>query len=224
MDSATLPAVRPTEPAHARWRYWLLFGLGALMIVPVIATSVASLPLAGMFTSPHMQIAMIAFVGSSLPEEAARFAILVLVGLRWFGFSRPRDTLVFGLIVSVGFSCAENVFYGVSIGWQTGLLKIAVATPIHIALGVTMGGLLAAANQSPRHRRIWLVTAFAMPLMLHGVYDLVLLRALAGGDTAIFTRLSMPVVVYALVALTAVLIVLRTRHMARGANGLPASA
>ena len=191
---------------------WLLTGLGALSIIPVILASAFTLPLAEAAGSPRAQIAVLAFIGSSLPEEAVRFALLYAVGMRWIGIARPRDGILFGLLVALGFSAAENLFYGLSIGWVTGALKLVVATPIHIALGVTMGGSLAAAALSPRHRNGWLAAAFAAPLLLHGAYDLVLFTALVDVDAATIGRLTAPALVYLLIAATAILTVLRTRQ------------
>jgi RsiW-degrading membrane proteinase PrsW (M82 family) len=146
-----------------------------------------------------------------------RFAVLYYVGMRWIGFTRPRDGLVFGVLVSLGFSCAENIFYAVSIGWATGLLKLTIATPIHLALGVIMGSLLAVAAGSPSKRRSYTAYALAAPVLLHGTYDLVLLTALADGGAGAFARLALPVTCYLLVGATAVLTVLRSRQASASA-------
>lgn len=211
MGTANLPVIRP-KSSTAAWRYWLLAGLGALTIVPVILASALSLPLIGAMEDAQAQIAVLAFIGSSLPEEAMRFVVLYFVGVCWFGLSRPRDGILFGLLVSLGFSAAENLFYGLTVGWATGILKLAIATPMHLALGVTMGGLLATAMRAPRQHALWLVAALAAPLLMHGVYDFVLLKALANSDASAIGRLAQPAGVYLLVAVIAVLTVLRTRR------------
>ena len=187
---------------------WTLVILGALMIVPVMLAGTVAVPLAGLFEGPKTQLFMIAFAGSSLPEELMRLAVLYFVGMRWLGIARPRDGLIFGLLVSLGFSCAENVYYAISIGWATGVLKLAIATPIHLALGATMGCLLAAAAADPpEKRRPHILFALAAPVLTHGVYDLTVLTALihSGVDAA-------PALCYALVVAIAVLAALRARH------------
>jgi RsiW-degrading membrane proteinase PrsW (M82 family) len=211
--TTNLPALRPADAA-APWRLWLLFGLGVVSIVPVMLTSALTLPLAGSFASPHAQLATLAFIGSSLPEEAVRFAILYLLGWRWFGIRRPRDGIVFGLLVSFGFSCAENLFYGVSVGWATGVFKLLIATPMHLALGVAMGGLFAVAARAGDRRTLWIAGALVAPLLLHGVYDFVLLLALANGGAGAVGRLAPPVAVYLLVGAFSVITVLRARRPA----------
>ncbi len=192
---------------------WALAVLGALMIVPVMLAGTVAVPLAGLFEGPKTQLFMIAFAGSSLPEELMRLAVLYFVGMRWLGIARPRDGLIFGLLVSLGFSCAENIYYAISIGWATGVLKLAIATPIHLALGATMGCLLAAAAaEAPERRRPHILLALAAPVLTHGVYDLTILTALTNSGADAAPRLALPALCYALVVAIAVLAALRARH------------
>lgn len=195
---------------------WLLFVLGALMIAPVGLAGMIAVPIAGSFDDLQSQLFMIAFAGSSLPEELLRYAVLYYVGMRWFGITRVRDGLIFGLLVSFGFSCAENIYYALSIGWATGILKLALATPIHLALGVTMGCLLAmAATATADRKRFYFVFALAAPALTHGVYDLVLLTALTDGGADIVSRLALPVICYLLVVTIAVLAAMLAKHRVR---------
>jgi RsiW-degrading membrane proteinase PrsW (M82 family) len=216
MTSTIAAALSPVrEGTRARW---FLFALGAVMLVPVGLAGIVTLPLASATTDPQSKILVIAFAGSSLPEELLRFGVLYYVGMRMIGIARVRDGLMFGLLVSLGFSCAENVFYATSIGWATGLLKIMTATPIHLALGVTMGCLLAVAAGSVEKRRIYLGYALAVPLLLHGVYDMVILTSLAGPDAAsagVAARLAGPLLCYVLVLTVAVLTVQHARRIMR---------
>jgi RsiW-degrading membrane proteinase PrsW (M82 family) len=215
MERTSLPALRAPEKG-APLRLWLLVGCGMLTILPVMLASALTLPLLAAIESAQMRIAVLAYAGSSLPEEAVRFGVLMLVGLRWFGMHRPRDGILFGLLVALGFSIAENIFYGVSVGWATGLIKLAIATPMHLALGITMGGLIAVGLRAPEQRSFWFAAAFAVPLLLHGTYDFMLLTALADTGTGAIGRLASPAIVYMLVAVIAVLTVMRARQPARG--------
>lgn len=213
MDRPTLPALRAPVRGE-RLRLWLLVGCGMLSILPVMLTSALTLPLLGAIEGAQLRIAVLAFIGSSLPEEAVRFGILFFVGLRWLGLRLPRDGIVFGFLVALGFSIAENLFYGVSLGWATGLLKLAIATPMHLALGVTMGGLIAVGLRAPAQQTFWFAAAFFAPLMMHGTYDFLLLTALADSGAGAVDRLAAPVIVYLLVAVIATLTVLRARQPA----------
>lgn len=187
------PAGAPSVP---RWGVLKIFGLGILMILPValIGGGIAHLTPAGAVTATRNFL--IAFAGSSLPEEIFRFAVLYYFAMRPPSLARPSDGLVYGVAVSLGFSCAENVLYAVAMGGGMGLLKLAVATPIHLALGLTMGGLLALEREG---RGLWL--ALGIPLLLHGVYDFVLLGALGAGGNGLSaaSRLAAPVLVYCIV-------------------------
>ncbi len=202
----------PDKPAA--WTYvWLLLS-GALMIVPV---ALAGIGVAGLTTdgaSPLARAAALAFLGSSLPEEIARFAVLSLFGLWRAGSTRPLEGLIFGAVAGLGFSLAENLLYGFTLGWPMALLKLAIATPIHLALGVMMGGLLViAGNCAAARRGAMLAVALVLPVLLHGIYDLAILTAIGNAASAIsdVVRLIPPALSYAMVIGIAVCTARRAR-------------
>jgi hypothetical protein len=57
----------------------------------------------------------------------------------------------------------------VSVGWAIGVFKLLIATPMHLALGVAMGGLLGVAARAGDGRTLWIAGALVAPLLLHGV-------------------------------------------------------
>lgn len=193
----------------------LLMLAGALMIVPVMLSAGALAAFAAGPGTAFGQNFLLAFAGSSLPEEIARFAVL-WVALRGARALRPLDGLVYGAIVSLGFSLSENLLYGLTLGLNMALLKLALATPIHLALGVLMGGLLVLARHGGSGAGT--ILALTIPVLLHGLYDLSVLSALgqneAGGDVA---RLVPPVLCYALVIGAAAAAGWRVRVIARAA-------
>ncbi len=193
--------LRNPEKSNVRPYLWLLLA-GALMIAPVGLAGIGVAGLASDAGSAFGRNFTVAFLGSSLPEEIVRFAVLYIFALRWIGFTRPRDGLIFGAVVSFGFSSAENLLYGLTLGWHMALIKLVIATPIHLALGVMMGGLLVIANGAAWPRRgMVFALALSLPIMLHGIYDLVILTAI--GQTAPGTsdvaRLILPVLCYSIV-------------------------
>lgn len=203
----------PALPS-TRAYFWLLLS-GALVIVPVglAGIAVAGMPADG--GSALVRNAALAFLGSSLPEEIARFAVLCLFGLWRADSLRPRDGLIFGAVASLGFSIAENLLYGFTLGASMALLKLAMATPIHLALGVMMGGFLVlAGHEVAGRRRMMRALALALPVLMHGIYDLAILTAIGndGPDNSVFIRLAPPVLSYAIVIGLAAWMVLRIRR------------
>lgn len=173
------------QTQHSVRRYVGLALAGALMILPVGLAGYGVTALTDGVASPLSRNLAIAVLGSALPEELSRFAVLYFAGFRRAGLTRPLEALFYAAAVSLGFSVAENLLYGLSLGWPMAALKLAVATPIHLAIGITMGGLLAVADSGTLVRRgVGLILALALPVLLHGVYDLTLLDALRGAGPA----------------------------------------
>lgn len=193
--------MRKPEKPTARAYFGLLL-VGALMILPVALAGIGAAALTSAAASALARDFTLAFLGSSLPEELARFGVFYMFAWRRGGFARPLDGLIFGAVVSLGFSSAENLLYGLTLGWQMALLKLAIATPIHLALGVMMGGLLVIATGAKHPRRgIAFALALLLPILLHGIYDLAILSAMGepapGASDA--ARLIVPVLCYAIV-------------------------
>lgn len=190
----------PDKPTA--WTYFRLLLSGALMIVPVGLAGFGVAALHSDTESAVARAAALAFLGSSLPEEIMRFGVLCMFGLWRAGFIRPLDALIFGAVASLGFSAAENLLYGFSLGWPMALLKLAIATPIHLALGVVMAGFLVIAGScAPARRGVMLALALALPVLLHGIYDLAILTAIGNAASGIsdVVRLIPPVLGYSIV-------------------------
>jgi len=210
----------PHETQPSIRTYIALALAGALMILPVGLAGFGVTAMTDGVASPFTRNFALAMLGSSLPEELSRFAVLYFVAFRRAGMTRPLDGLVFAAAVSLGFSVAENLLYGLSLGWQMAALKLAVATPIHLAIGVTMGGLLVIADSGTLVRRsTGLVLALAVPMLLHGVYDLAILGALGaaaqGGATPGPGAIVLPALSFAIVLAYAVCIARRACRLHR---------
>jgi len=205
---------------RGRWAYLRLALAGALMIVPVGLAGLAGTALGATLDSALARNVSIALLGSALPEELARFGVLYyFLARRQAGAAGPSDGLICGILVSLGFSLAENLLYGLSLGWHMALAKLAIATPIHLALGIAMGGLIVLAAGGGWGRLLLL--ALAPPALLHGIYDLSLLSAMGQADPArsLAVRLAPPVVCYLAVIGFAVWSGWRVRRLSRDGGG-----
>ena len=127
-----------------------------------------------------------AFVMAGVVEEGAKWLLFVLVVYRWAEFDEPLDGVVYGVALSLGFATVENVLYVGREGVEVGLLRAVFAVPAHALLGATMGGFLGRAklgggkeegrDVTTRERRDRIGLALAIPILVHGLYDLLLLE------------------------------------------------
>lgn len=132
----------------------------------------------------------VVFVGVALIEEVFKWLAMFLVTRKNKNFNCLYDGIVYGVLVSLGFAVAENVFYAWQSGWDTLLIRVLYTLPGHIYFGVLMGycytmwsvyksaslaekeyekkGLIKVAKPIKTKGRFALM--ILLPLLEHGVY------------------------------------------------------
>lgn len=118
-----------------------------------------------------------AFVIAGFTEELFKF--LVLFVFTWFSrhFNEKFDGIVYAVFISLGFAAVENVLYVFSAqdGPSVGLLRAFLSVPAHALFGITMGFYFGLAKFYPRYRNGLLIKSFLFPVLLHGIFDFVLM-------------------------------------------------
>ena len=130
------------------------------------------------YALPSMELnaaAYDAFVVAAFTEEL--FKILVFFIFIWNNknFNEKFDGIVYAVFISMGFAATENLMYVLSSGFTTGLIRAFTAVPAHAIFAVSSGYFLAFAKFKPKGKIIYLFLALAVPVLLHGIYDFILL-------------------------------------------------
>ena len=114
-----------------------------------------------------------AFLSAAIPEELAKFVVLVFFVLNHQDAKGPRDAILTGGFVGLGFATIENFLYvtGTHEWLVTGAVRAAISVPGHVSWGLIMGYFIV------RHARGEgsLLPALAVPVLLHGLFDAVLM-------------------------------------------------
>jgi len=147
---------------------------GILIILPVIFVEQWLSALA-LFSGKVGAAAWHAFVVAGFTEELFKFLILYLLVWRSPSFNEKFDGIVYAVFVSLGFAGVENVLYVMEGGMQTAAIRALTAVPAHAIFGVTMGYYLGVAHMYEELRRPYLLRAIAIPVLLHGIYDFILM-------------------------------------------------
>ncbi len=116
-----------------------------------------------------------AFVVAGTTEEVFKFLILYLLVWKSPSFNEKFDGIVYAVFVSLGFAAVENVLYVMEGGLQTAMIRAITAVPAHALFGVTMGYYLGIAHMYDELRKTYLRKAILIPILLHGVYDFILM-------------------------------------------------
>lgn len=116
-----------------------------------------------------------AFVVAGTTEELFKFLALYLLVWKSPSFNEQFDGIVYAVFVSLGFAAVENVMYVMDGGMQTAMVRAITAVPAHALFGVTMGYYLGIAHMYEELRKAYLWRAILFPILLHGIYDFILM-------------------------------------------------
>ncbi|NCC98897.1 MAG: PrsW family intramembrane metalloprotease [Bacteroidia bacterium] len=135
-------------------------------------------------TNPFMS----AFVGAATIEECNKFILLLCLIWKNSEFNERFDGIVYAVFVSMGFAFVENALYvfdDTSNYISTFVARLFFATPAHFLFAVSMGYFVSVAKFNPTKRKRNLVYALLSAILLHGVYDYLLMYANATSSTLV---------------------------------------
>jgi len=116
------------------------------------------------------------FIVAGFTEETFKYFMVFILIWRNRNFNEKFDGIVYAVSVSLGFAAIENLFYVFSNNsMQVGILRAFTAVPGHTIFGIVMGFYLGLARFSEKDRGKWLLRAFIVPFLLHGVYDFLIM-------------------------------------------------
>lgn len=120
-----------------------------------------------------------AFWSAAIPEEAAKLSMLYVFLRKNKHFDEHLDGIVYAVAVSMGFAAVENVLYLFQNydNWlSVGITRALFSVPGHFAFAVFMGYFFSLYRFSfSEHRKLDLFLAWAVPMVLHGIYDSLLM-------------------------------------------------
>ena len=124
-----------------------------------------------------------AFFKAAFLEELFKFCVLYFFCTKFTAFNEPMDGIVYGIAASLGFAFWENLEYiYIYDEFDTKDALITVwgraftAVPSHAFDGVIMGFFIGKHYFRKNKSNINLVLALLVPVILHGIYDWVLME------------------------------------------------
>ena len=116
-----------------------------------------------------------ALVVAAITEESFKFLALMILFWNNPNFNEKFDGIVYASFIALGFAGVENVLYVADGGVEVGLIRAFTAVPGHALFGIIMGYQAGLARFYPSERRRRLFYALALPVLLHGLYDFILM-------------------------------------------------
>jgi RsiW-degrading membrane proteinase PrsW (M82 family) len=148
--------------------------VGVLIVLPIIFVE-GWLSGQNPFSGKVGAAAWKAFVVAGFSEEIFKYLVLYLLIWKSPSFNEKFDGIVYAVFVSLGFAAVENVMYVMNGGLQTAAIRAVTAVPAHAIFGVTMGYYFGIAHMYEEIRKKYLFRAIAIPILLHGIYDFILM-------------------------------------------------
>lgn len=116
-----------------------------------------------------------AFVVAGFTEELYKFLAFMFIIWPNRNFNEKFDGIIYAAFISLGFALVENLLYVFSGGYQVGMLRAFTAVPAHALFGIAMGYYLGLAKFAGQRNSEFVLRAFFIPFMLHGLYDFILM-------------------------------------------------
>lgn len=145
---------------------------GALITIPILILE-TFLGGVGAGFQGLLHAAYRAFVVAAFSEELFKFLVIYFLIRKSPHFNERFDGIVYAVFVSLGFAAVENILYVMDGGLTTGYLRAITAVPAHAFFGVAMGFYFGKYRFVKRPKYIYY--ALLIPILLHGIYDFILM-------------------------------------------------
>lgn len=122
-----------------------------------------------------------AFVVAGCTEEILKGITLFIFANREESYDEKLDGIIYSIFLSLGFATVENIIY-VNYEKVVSILQIAfsraiISIPAHVMFAITMGYYFSKYKfeNNGVKRRQNLILAFLIPILLHGIFDFILM-------------------------------------------------
>lgn len=118
----------------------------------------------------------VGFLKAALPEKIGACLILLLIHRYYPNFS-VMESIISAAALGIGFSAVENLFYSFTFGYNVIILRILFSVPMHLTTCGILGYYLGqrTMSETPLFRIIFVVKGLALSMLLHGIFDSILL-------------------------------------------------
>lgn len=163
------------EPEPLLWIV-KVFALGMLAVVPVsmleyaVSHFFSRLPLHGL-----LLVFLLSFLVIAPIEEIAKFLVVRLGVFKTVEFNEVTDGIIYAAAAALGFASLENFFYIIEYGAKVIIIRAPLATLGHVLFSGMWGYNLAWAKFHPAEGKRLVLKGLLLAILLHGVYDFILL-------------------------------------------------
>jgi len=157
------------KPEYVKHLESFLYGVALALFIILVSPYIYSfMPFSGSIQEGFLKAALI--------EKFGAFCLIYLIHRYYPNFSL-MESIVSSMMLGMGFSLVENIFYAINYGYSIILVRLIVSVPLHLTtcgfIGYYMG--LRKLSTTSLFRASYTVKALVIPFLLHGTFDAVLL-------------------------------------------------
>ena len=163
---------------------------GILIVLPVgLIEKLLTIPsynLEGMSSAAYT-----AFIVAGMTEEGMKFLAFYFFFWNNRNFNEKFDGIVYSVYIALGFAAIENLLYVFTGGYGVGIIRAITAVPAHALFGIVMGYYFGLAKFNARMKPVFLLFAFLLPFLFHGLYNFLLM-----GNSPVLLSAFIPLFIY----------------------------
>ena len=128
----------------------------------------------------YSELIYVSFVVAGLVEEGVKALILIPALIKEKHFTEKLDGIIYSVFLAL-FATIENMVYIFSesrnLALQVGINRAVISIPAHVMFAITMGYYISKYKfeGNKNKRREYLFMAVLIPILLHGVFDFILM-------------------------------------------------
>ncbi len=161
------------------------FVFGSASVFPAALVESPFRGIVGAGPGALVRILAVSVLVVGLVEEAAKLAAVRLAAYRSAQFNEVMDGIVYAVAAGLGFAAAENLLYATAFGVVVGVLRAFVTDLAHASFSGIVGYYLGRAKFDPGHARALVGRGLAAAVLLHGMYDSLIIGRIASPVLAI---------------------------------------
>lgn len=169
------------EPKAWLWKAVLFGALSAVLDLIILSPLPKPTDLVPGSEGTALGGILTAFLSAGIPEEACKMFMLMLLIRKNPYFDDKMDGIVYASYIGLGFAGLENILYLVNNldnFASVAISRAIFAIPGHFFFGVIMGYFVSLAYFASRTRvgrTRYLILAYLVPVLCHGIYDSILM-------------------------------------------------
>jgi len=164
-----------------------IFLIGILSTFPILILELILSSLKGLFGGHPLLLAFFeGFIIAACCEEYIKYLVVKRYVYHDIHFDEEVDGIVYAVVASLGFACLENVIFVLDTNLATALVRAVTSVPLHALASGMMGYYIGCAKfaVTPEEERSLLTKGVLVAIVIHGVYDFILLAQPIFGRTS----------------------------------------